>query len=152
MYSTTVTRHIAASPAKVYRALLDAGAVQAWRVPDGMTSEVHVFEPREGGAYRISLTYDDHAATGKSAGRTDTYHGRFVELVPDRLVREVTEFETDNPDLQGEMHMTTTLTQIGTGTDVTIAHDGIPDIVPPADNELGTRMSLDKLAALVEAR
>jgi len=29
-------------------------------------------------------------------------------------------------------------------------HDGIPAAVRPEDNELGTRMSLAKLAALVE--
>ena len=38
------------------------------------------------------------------------------------------------------------------GTDVTIEHDGIPDVVPRADNETGTRMALDNLARLVEGR
>jgi len=49
------------------------------------------------------------------------------------------------------MTMTTTLanTESG-GTLVTIRHDGIPDAVPPADNELGTRMALDNLALFVE--
>jgi uncharacterized protein YndB with AHSA1/START domain len=63
----------------IYRALLDPSMVSKWRVPSGMTSIVHEFDAREGGSFRISLTY-------------------------------------------------------------------------VADNELGTRMSLDKLAALVESR
>jgi hypothetical protein len=50
------------------------------------------------------------------------------------------------------MTITTTLTDADGGTDVVIVHEGLPDSVPPADNETGTRMSLDNLARLVEAR
>jgi uncharacterized protein YndB with AHSA1/START domain len=52
MSSTHVRYHVNATPAAVYRALLDARAVAKWMVPDGMTSQVHTFEPREGGAFR----------------------------------------------------------------------------------------------------
>ena len=48
-----------------------------------MTSHVHVFDAREGGLFRISLTYDQPTATGKTSAHTDTYGGRFVKLVPD---------------------------------------------------------------------
>src|SRR5581483_10179260 len=69
-------------------ALLDAAAVQRWMVPAGMTSQVHVFEPREGGSFRISLTYDEPTGTGKTTAHTDTHHGRFLKLVPDQQVAE----------------------------------------------------------------
>jgi uncharacterized protein YndB with AHSA1/START domain len=134
----------------VYRALLDAGAVAAWRVPDGMTSQVHEWAAREGGAFRVSLSYDVPTGTGKTAEHTDTYHGRFAKLVPDRQVVEVIEFESADPELRGEMTVTTTLTDTDGGTTVAIVHQGIPDKIPPADNETGTRMALDKLARLVE--
>lgn len=137
--------------AAVYRALLDADAVARWRVPDGMSSQVHEFDAREGGSFRVSLTYDAPTSTGKSAPNTDTYHGHFVTLVPDERVVEVFEFETDNPALRGEMTMTTTLTDADGGTNVVIVHEGLPDSVPPADNETGQRMALDNLARLVEA-
>jgi len=150
MYSTKVTRHIRAPRPAVYRALLDADAVQKWRVPDGMTSQVHEFDAREGGAFRVSLTYDAPGSTGKSAARTDTYHGRFTRLVPDEQVTEVFEFESADPGLAGEMTMTTMLAEAGGGTDVTVVHDQVPDSIPPADNETGTRMALDHLARLVE--
>ncbi|GAA1697724.1 SRPBCC domain-containing protein [Streptomyces yatensis] len=151
MYATRVSRRVNAPRSAVYRALLDASAVAAWRVPDGMTCRVHEFDPREGGTFRISLIYDDPAGTGKSGGHTDTYHGRFSRLVPDEQVVEVSEFETTDPALRTTMTITTTLTDAaGGGTDVHILHEGLPDAVPAADNELGTRMSLDKLAALVE--
>jgi hypothetical protein len=48
------------------------------------------------------------------------------------------------------MTMTTTLVERGGGTDVVIQHDGLPDAVPAADNETGTRMALAHLARLVE--
>jgi uncharacterized protein YndB with AHSA1/START domain len=151
VYSTQASLHIRAPRSAVYRALLDAGAIAQWRVPAGMSSHVHEFDAREGGLFRVSLTYDAPTGTGKSASHTDTYHGHFVKLVPDEQVVEVFEFEAADPDLRGEMTMTTTLTDADGGTDVLVVHEGVPDKVPPADNETGTRMALAKLATLTEA-
>lgn len=151
MSSTRNTRHINVPRAEVYRALLDAGAIAAWRVPTGMTSHVHQFNAREGGAFRISLRYDAATAVGKTTAHTDTYHGHFVKLVTNEQVVEVLEFETADPELRGEMTVTTTLADADAGTDVLVVHEGIPDGVPAADNDTGTRMALENLAALVEA-
>jgi len=151
MYSAQVSRHMQAPPSAVYRALLDADAVARWRVPDGMSSHVHEFDAREGGRFRVSLTYDAPVRTGKSAAHTDTYHGHFAKLVPDEQVVEVLEFETADPALRGTMTMTTTLTAADGGTDVLVVHEGIPDAVPAADNETGTRVAVANLARLVEA-
>jgi uncharacterized protein YndB with AHSA1/START domain len=142
---------VKAARANVYRALLDAHAVATWMVPDGMTSRVHVFEAREGGSFRISLTYDEQPGTGKTTAHTDAYHGRFIKLVPDEQVVEVMEFETADDSMRGEMTVTFTLTDAGGGTDVLAVHDHLPPGLSPADNETGWRMALDKLAALVEA-
>jgi uncharacterized protein YndB with AHSA1/START domain len=150
MYSTRVSRHVNAPRAAVYRALLDADAVAKWRVPDGMTGRVHAFDAREGGAFRVSLTYDAPTGTGKSDPHTDTYHGHFLRLVPNEQVVEEIEFEAADPALRGTMTMTTTLTDADGGTDVLIVHEGIPDAVPATDNETGMRMALANLARLVE--
>ncbi len=152
MSSTRITRHVNAPRASVYRALLDARAVATWMVPNGMTSKVHAFEPLEGGSFRISLTYDEPTGTGKSTAHTDTFHGRFVKLVPNEKVVEVVEFETTDPTMRGEMTITFTLADADGGTDILAEHDGLPPGLSPADNEVGWRMSLEKLAALVEAR
>lgn len=152
MASTRVVRHIRAPRPAVYRALLDPRSVELWRVPEKMTSVVHEFDGREGGSFRVSLTYEEPTATGKTTAHTDTYHGHFARLVPDERVVEVLEFETTNADLLGEMTMTTTLAEADGGTDVIVVHEGVPSGVSAADNELGTRMALDKLAALVESR
>ncbi len=140
-----------ASRPAVYRALVDADALTKWRVPVGLTCHVHEFDAREGGRFRISLTYDSPVGAGKSAPHTDTYHGHFAKLVPNEQVVEVLEFETTDPALRGTMTMTTTLTDADGGTDVLVVHEGIPDGVPAADNETGTRMALTNLARLVEA-
>jgi uncharacterized protein YndB with AHSA1/START domain len=151
MSSTRIRRYVNAPRATVYRALLDARAVATWMVPTGMTSQVHEFDAREGGSFRISLTYDAVTGTGKTTAHTDTYHGRFVKLVPDSQVVEVVEFETTDPALRGEMTITITLTDAAGGTEVLALHDQLPPGLSPNDNEAGWRSSLDKLAALVEA-
>ena len=151
MSATHIRLHINAPRAIIYRALIDADAVARWMVPTGMTSLVHTFDPREGGVFRISLTYDAPTEVGKTTAHTDTYHGRFVKLVPNEQVVEVDEFETADPALRGEMTITITLVDADGGTDLHAVHDGLPPGVAPADNELGWRLALAKLAALVEA-
>ncbi|MEU2613106.1 SRPBCC domain-containing protein [Micromonospora sp. NPDC007271] len=150
MYSTRVAQHVKAPRAAVYRALVDADAISRWRVPAGMSSHVHHFDARENGSFRVSLTYDTGDGVGKSTSHTDTYHGRFLRLVPDEQVVETFEFETEDPALRGTMTMTTTLTDVDGGTEVLVVHEGVPDSIPAADNETGTRMALANLARLVE--
>jgi uncharacterized protein YndB with AHSA1/START domain len=117
MATTSINRYMNAPRGNVYRALVDASAVATWMVPNGMTSHVHELDAREGGSFRISLTYDAPTGTGKTTESTDTF----------------------------------TLTDADGGTDVLAVHDNLPPGLSPADNETGWRMSLDKLAALVEA-
>ena len=150
MSTTRVFRHIRAPRPRVYRALLDAESVRQWMVPDGMTSCVHSFEAREGGTFRISLTYDRPTTAGKTSSRTDSFHGRFVRLVPDTEVVQVVEFESDDPAMRGETTITYALADGGGGTDLVGLHENLPPGVPPADNELGWSMSIEKLARLVE--
>lgn len=151
MTATRITRRINAPRARVYDALLDPAAVARWKVPAGMTCQVHEFDAREGGTLRISLTYDDPDRAGKTVERTDTYRGRFVKLVPHELVVEADEFETADPALRGEMLITIRLSDAAGGTELVAVHDGLPSGVSPADNELGWQESLDRLARHVES-
>ena len=150
MSATRTKQHVNAPRAKVYRALLDERAVARWMAPTGMTSHVHTFDAREGGSFRISLTYDAPTGTGKTTAHTDTYHGRFARLVPNEQVVEGVEFETADPALRGEMTITIALTDADDGTDILALHDGLPPGLSSTDNEAGWRSSLAKLAALVE--
>ena len=141
---------ISAPRERVYNALLDPGSVARWKVPSGMKCQVHEFNASEGGAIRISLTYDAPDRAGKTHDRTDTYRGRFVRLVPNELIVEADEFETDDPALRGEMMITISLADASGGTKLVAVHDGLPDGVSSADNEVGWREALARLAALVE--
>ena len=149
MYSQTSRRTIRAPRPAVFAALLDPAAIEVWRVPDNMTARVEELEAKVGGRFRVTLTYLDDES-GKTGEHTDTYGGRFAEIVEDERVVEVIEFESEDAALAGEMTMTTTLRDVPDGTEVELRHDGIPDAVPPDQNETGTRMSLTKLASYVE--
>ena len=134
----------------MYQLLLDPTALSRWKVPDGMDLEVHEWEPREGGRIRISLRYGDVSAAGKSDVHTDTYHGQFVHLVPNELIVERDEFETDDPAFRGAMTISIALKDAEGATELVATHDGVPAGVRLADDEMGWRMALDKLAALAQ--
>jgi uncharacterized protein YndB with AHSA1/START domain len=150
--TTHHTIHIDAPPPRVYAALLDPQLIPRWRVPAGMRCEVHEFDAREGGAFRVSLTYTSSDGAGKSNAHTDTYRGTFVRLVPDAIVVEQLAFESADPQMRGEMRITTRLVAEGAGTRLDGMHENLPPGVAPADNEAGWDEALHKLAALVEAR
>ena len=150
MCTTHITRRVNAPRDKVYRAFVDARAIETWQVPTGMSSQVHAFDAREGGAFSISLTYDGASGAGKTTAHTDTFHGRFVKLVPNEQIVETVEFETSDPAMRGEMTITISLADVDGSTEIVAVHDGVPPSVSPADNDTGWRSSLTKLAALVE--
>lgn len=143
------SQFIPAPPEAVYQALLDPARIEQWRVPSDMRAEAHHFEAWPGGRFRVSLTFQFEGPTGKSSARTDTYHGSFRELLPNQRVVEVLEFETDDPQMQGEMTITTTLDAVDGGTLLTAIHSGLPPGISTRDNEIGWRDSLSKLARLL---
>src|SRR5262249_6451119 len=146
--STRVSTIIHAPRAVVYQAFIDPEALAAWRAPDGMRARVHEFDAREGGSYRMSLTYTDPGRSpgGKSSDDTDTFQGRFAEIVPNEKIVELIEFESPDPRFAGVMKMTTRFADAGDGTEVTLVCDDIPPGIRPEDNELGCRLSLQNLA------
>ncbi len=147
-----ISRLIHAPRHKVYQAFLDPEALAQWFAPDTMQIQVHTFDPRESGQFRISLTYQNpaDAGQGKTSGSTDTYHGHFVKLILDELIVEAIEFETQAPEFAGEMIMTVKLTNVDGGTEVSLSYENVPVGIRPEDNAEGSRQSLRKLAAFVE--
>ena len=151
-YTTKVSRIIKAPRPQVYRALLDPEAVPTWLHPEGMSCQVHAFEPREGGRFHLSLTYlePSQAGEGKTSDRTDAFRGRFVRLVPDQLVVEAIEFDSSSDRFSGEMTITISLEDVAGGTRITWLHEGVPEAISPRDNEAGSTMALENLARLLE--
>ena len=152
MTTTRVSKTIHATRAAIYRACLDPALLMQWRFPDNMRAEIHSFDAREGGIYRMSLTYLDpaHSTEGKTTADTDTFTGRFISLIPDLQIIERIDFHSPDPAFAGEMTMTTMLSDANNGAQVTILCEDIPQGIRPKDNELGCRLALDNLARLLE--
>ena len=150
--STRVSQIIKAPREAVYRAIIEPDAVAAWLSPDKMSAHVEIFEPRKGGKFRMSLTYLDQKdrPRGKTSDDTDTSEGTFAELIPNQKIVWLTKFESDLPEMTGEMKITWSLTDVAQGTEVGVLFEDIPQGISLEDNELGSRQSLRKLAAFVE--
>ena len=141
--SNTVRLHrvLRAKPERVYRAFLDPDAMAKWLPPDGFTGKVHHMDATVGGTYRMSFT-------NFGTGRSHAFGGRFIELVPHRLLRYDDRFE--DPALPGTMVTTVELGEISLGTDLRITQEGIPAAIPVEACHLGWQESLSLLARLVE--
>lgn len=134
-------RVLRATPERVYRAFLDADAKVKWLPPHGFTGKVHHLDARVGGSYKMSFT-------NFTSGKSHSFGGEYVELVPHERIRWTDRF--DDPNLPGEMLVTVTLKPVSVGTEVTIVQEGIPDVIPPDACVLGWQESLLLLAQLVE--
>jgi uncharacterized protein YndB with AHSA1/START domain len=135
-------RVLQAPPERVYRAFIDADAKVKWLPPHGFTGKVHHLDPRVGGTYKMSFT-------NFTSGKSHSFGGEYLELVPHQLLRWTDRF--DDPNLPGEMTVTVRLKKVSVGTEVDIAQDGIPDAIPAEACVLGWQESLILLAQLVEA-
>jgi uncharacterized protein YndB with AHSA1/START domain len=144
MMPNTVQFHrvLRATPERIYRAFLDADAMVKWLPPNGFTGKVHHMEAREGGTYKMSFT-------NFTSGKSHSFGGKYVELVPHERLRWTDRF--DDPNLPGEMKVTVSLKKVSVGTEVNILQEGIPDVIPPDACVLGWQESLTLLAKLVEA-
>jgi uncharacterized protein YndB with AHSA1/START domain len=151
---TRTSRVIKAPPEALYRAFTDPAALAVWQAPGAMTGQVHEFDARVGGGYRMSLFYpaSERANRGKTAAREDRFTARFVELTPPTRIVEAISFDSEDPAFAGEMTMVVTLEERDGGTEVTVVFERIPPGIRPEDNEAGTRSSLEKLARSVESR
>lgn len=136
-------RVLRATPERVYRAFLDPEAKVKWLPPHGFTGRVHHLDARVGGSYKMSFT-------NFTSGRSHSFGGEYLELVPYERLRWTDRF--DDPNLPGEMMVTVTLRPVSVGTEVTIVQEGIPDVIPPEACVLGWQESLVLLAQLVEAQ
>ena len=135
-------RVLRATPDRVYRAFLDADAMAKWLPPNGFTGKVHHMDPRVGGTYKMSFT-------NFSSGKSHSFGGEYLELVPAERIRYVDRF--DDPNLRGDMEVTIAIRQVAVGSEIHIRQDGIPDVIPAEACYLGWQESLTLLAKLVEA-
>jgi uncharacterized protein YndB with AHSA1/START domain len=150
--NTQNSKFIKAPPEALYQAFMDPAALAVWLAPGDMTGEVHSFDGRVGGGYQMSLYYpaSEKTSRGKSSDREDRYTARFVELTPPKRIVEAITFDSADPAFLGEMIMEVTFEAEEGGTTVSILFKNIPSGIRPEDNEVGTQLTLEKLARYVE--
>lgn len=143
MNTNTIKLHrvLKTTPAKIYRAFLDADAMAKWLPPHGFTGKVHQLEAKVGGSYKMSFT-------NFSSGHSHSFGGKYLELVQDERICHTDRF--DDPNLPGEMKTSITLRQVSCGTELNIVQEGVPAVIPPEACYLGWQESLTLLAQLVE--
>ncbi|HEU4867183.1 MAG TPA: SRPBCC domain-containing protein [Actinomycetota bacterium] len=145
---------VEAETASVYRTFSDAGSFMAWLPPGDMTGRALEYDFREGGRYRIELTYVENAGSnsGKTTSSTDISTGRFVSLEPSKRIVQTVEFESNDASIAGEMVMTWSFEAVQSGTRVTVTAENVPPGVTQADHDEGLRSSLENLARYVAER
>ncbi len=143
MATNTVRLHrvLRCPPEHVFRAFTDAHALCRWVPPYGFVGQVHTMDARTGGGYHMSFT-------NFRTGQAHSFKVKFIELTPPTRIRAVDVF--DDPNLPGEMRVTTTLAPVSCGTDLSVVQEGIPEVIPVEMCYLGWQESLEQLAKLVE--
>lgn len=140
-YDLTQIRILRAPPERVWRALTNPAALAKWNPPDGFVCEVHEFDLREGGRYRMAFR-------NFTTDQAHAFGGTWREVVVNERLVATDRFE--NPNLPGEMVMTYQLRPVAMGTELTITQQGLPDVIPEAACRLGWQQSFEALARLVE--
>jgi uncharacterized protein YndB with AHSA1/START domain len=143
MSTNTIRLHrvLRATPEKIYRAFLDAGAMAKRLPPNGFTAKVDQLDAKVGGTYKMSLT---NFTTGKS----HSFGGTYVELVPHERIRYTDKF--DDPNLAGALETRITLSKVSCGTELKVVQENVPAAIPAEACYLGWQESLAQLAKLVE--
>ncbi len=143
MSTHTIRLHrvLRTTPERVYRAFLDADALCKWLPPNGFTGKMHHLDATVGGGFKMSFT---NFTTGKSI----SFGGEYLELTPHERIRYTDRF--DDPNLPGVIQVTIALKQVSCGTELSIAQEGVPEVVPAEACYLGWQESLILLAKLVE--
>jgi uncharacterized protein YndB with AHSA1/START domain len=139
--SVTLHRVIKATPEKVYRAFTEPNAMASWLPPYGFLCTVHQFEAKVGGSYKMSFT-------NFSTGHSHSFGGNFLEIKPNEFMKYSDKFE--DPNLPGEMITTVSFKKVSVGTELKVAQEGIPEMIPAEMCYLGWQESLEKLIKLVE--
>lgn len=143
MSGNTITLHrvIKAPPERVYRAFLEPEALVKWYPPHGFTCRVLSMDARVGGGYKMAFT-------NFSSGKSHSFAGTFLELIPNSLIRLNDQF--DDPNLPGLMQVTIRLKPVLIGTELTIEQSGVPEAIPAEFCYAGWQESLQLLALLTE--
>lgn len=139
--SVSLHRVITASPEKIYRAFTDANAMASWIPPYGFLCVVHSMDVKIGGSFKMSFI-------NFTTGNGHSFGGKYIDLKPNQFIKYTDTF--DDPNLPGEMMTSVWLKKVSCGTEIKIAQENIPSVIPTEMCYLGWQESLEKLKKLVE--
>lgn len=146
----SASRIIQASPMDVHRAFAEPGAMERWIPPAGMVASMRRFDFREGGSYRMRLTYlDPQAGRGKTADDADEVEVRLVRIIEGERIEQEVVFVTEDPSLAGTMRMVWTFEAGTRGTLVTVRAENVPEGIRPEDHATGLNATLENLDAFL---
>jgi uncharacterized protein YndB with AHSA1/START domain len=111
------------------------------------------FDFREGGSYRMRLTYTDlDHAEGKTSDDSDEVEVRLTRIEKERTIEQEITFQSDDPAYAGSMCMVWTFQPEESGTLVTVRAENVPPGIRQEDHIAGMNSSLTKLSEFVVGR
>jgi uncharacterized protein YndB with AHSA1/START domain len=148
----SASRLVSASPETIYRAFAEPGAMERWIPPGNMTAKMLHFDFREGGSYRMRLTYSEPEQEGKTSDDSDIVHVHLTKVEDGRKVEQEVTFESEDSAFSGTMRMIWTFQPQEAGTIVTVRAENVPNGIRPEDHEAGMNSSLENLARFLDGR
>ncbi|NJI61360.1 MULTISPECIES: SRPBCC domain-containing protein [Microbacterium] len=136
---------------EAFDALTSREALLSWLPPHGMHGRFERFDMREGGSYRLVLTYEDPTdAPGKTSADSDASEVRVTRIVPGELIVQEVDFDSADPAFHGTMRMEWRVRSVEEGTEVELTARDVPQGVRARDHAQGLTSSLANLAAYLE--
>ena len=139
-----ITKIVNASAEDVFDAWTDPLQIAAWYGPEGFINDVHEFEAREGGEYRLTMNSPD--------GRMHELRGTFKTIQkPTKLVFTwvwVNGMGESGDD--AETLVTVELKPLGTKTEMTMTHSGFVSEKSRDSHGKGWSSSFTKLEKIFE--
>lgn len=135
----TITHTFDASPEEVFKAWTDSKRLAEWYGPEGFENEIHEFDAREGGAYRLTML--------GPKGERHTLRGKFITVQsPKRLVVSWQwEPEEKGAPIGRETVVSVDFKEVAGKTEMTMTHAGFADEKEKEMHNQGWSSSFNKL-------
>lgn len=125
--------------------------MERWLPPEGMTGEMLHFDFRDGGSYRMRLTYAElDQGHGKTTEGSDEVEVRLAKIEDGRRIEQEVSFESEDQAFSGTMRMNWTFQPRDERTLVTIRAENVPAGIQPDDHQASLNSSLENLARFVK--
>ena len=145
------SRVIRAPHRRVFEAFVNEAAIARWLPPAGARAIIKEFDPRPGGAFKMTLVFDGAGRTkGKTTRNSDTVEGSFVSVIAPKLIEQEFTFVSEDPQFAGRLLVTWRLEEESDGTRVNVTATNVPAGIKVEDHRAGIASSLSNLAAYLE--